>query len=634
MNLEQWLGEDNKLGHDIWYKKYRYKDETLDQWFDRVSGGNKDLKNLIMTRRFLPGGRILSSRGLDKLGKKITYSNCFVENTKVLTKDGYKNIQDIKINEKVLTHSGEFQNVDNVLSKEYGGILYKIKTYKSKEIICTDEHPFLTENSWKISKDITKSNYIKFPKEKINDSDFIINLLDYLKLKDNQSVEELDSKIRIVTTAIAGNGAVVNYYSNWTNKTLIIDKDLKYVFGRWLGDGSITKTRENDSFSIFQIVFNSKESESFEYCKKILEEKLGLKTSCRENTEQSTLILRIESQLFSDFISLLFNNNCENKKINDIRLLNSMNLVYGIIDADGLVTFDGQIRLSLKNKILLSQIKETIERNGIPCGEIKKVKNNKTFYIYEFRIDKHIACNYILINLSKIYSDNRLNTKSLDDFKYKIINKDVFVRVKDISSFDLSLIKTIIPVYNLSVSIDNSYVVDNMVVHNCYVITPPNDNIESIFECAGKLARTFSYGGGCGVDISKLAPKGARVNNAAKETTGSVSFMDLYSLVTELIGQNGRRGALMLSLDCSHPDLEEFIEVKSDLNKVTKANISIKITNDFMKAVKEDGYFTLSFTRLETGETTTKTIKAKEIFQKIADMNWDFAEPKQNWAII
>lgn len=76
---------------------------------------------------------------------------------------------------------------------------------------------------------------------------------------------------------------------------------------------------------------------------------------------------------------------------------------------------------------------------------------------------------------------------------------------------------------------------------NCYVISPPEDSIESIFECASKLARTYSYGGGCGVDISKLAPRGSKVNNAAKETSGSVSFMDLYSLVTGLIGQNGRR---------------------------------------------------------------------------------------------
>ena len=76
---------------------------------------------------------------------------------------------------------------------------------------------------------------------------------------------------------------------------------------------------------------------------------------------------------------------------------------------------------------------------------------------------------------------------------------------------------------------------------NCYVITPPEDSIESIFECASKLARTFSYGGGCGIDISKLAPCGAKVNNTAKSTSGAVSFMDLYSSITGLIGQNGRR---------------------------------------------------------------------------------------------
>lgn len=76
---------------------------------------------------------------------------------------------------------------------------------------------------------------------------------------------------------------------------------------------------------------------------------------------------------------------------------------------------------------------------------------------------------------------------------------------------------------------------------NCYVIAPPEDNIESIFECARKLARTYSYGGGCGIDIGKLSPKGAAIHNAAKETSGAVSFMDLYSTVTGLIGQNGRR---------------------------------------------------------------------------------------------
>lgn len=162
---------------------------------------------------------------------------------------------------------------------------------------------------------------------------------------------------------------------------------------------------------------------------------------------------------------------------------------------------------------------------------------------------------------------------------------------------------------------------------NCYVMAPPEDNIESIFECAKELARTYSYGGGCGVDISKLAPRGAKIHNAAKETSGAVSFMDLYSETTGIIGQNGRRGALMITLDCHHPDLEEFIDIKTDLNRVTKANISIRITDDFMQAVLDDTNFELSFTREDTGETISKVVNARKVFKRIAENNWNYAEP-------
>ena len=162
---------------------------------------------------------------------------------------------------------------------------------------------------------------------------------------------------------------------------------------------------------------------------------------------------------------------------------------------------------------------------------------------------------------------------------------------------------------------------------NCYVIPPPEDSLESIFDCAKSLARTFSYGGGCGIDISKLSPRGAHINNAAKETSGAVSFMDLYSLTTELIGQNGRRGALMISISCDHPDIEEFITIKSDLNKITKANLSIRVTDKFMQAVDYDTTYTLSYVREETGEKIERKIRAKELFDKFCYMNWDYAEP-------
>lgn len=161
---------------------------------------------------------------------------------------------------------------------------------------------------------------------------------------------------------------------------------------------------------------------------------------------------------------------------------------------------------------------------------------------------------------------------------------------------------------------------------NCYVVAPPEDNLESIFECGAKLARTFSYGGGCGIDISNLRPSGAKVSNAAKTTSGAVSFMDFYSYITGLIGQSGRRGALMISISCDHPDLEEFIEIKSDLDKVTKANISVRVSDKFMEAVVKGETLILKFVT-DTGETITKEVEAYPIFRKLAQMNWDYAEP-------
>lgn len=162
---------------------------------------------------------------------------------------------------------------------------------------------------------------------------------------------------------------------------------------------------------------------------------------------------------------------------------------------------------------------------------------------------------------------------------------------------------------------------------NCYVITPPKDNIESIYKAAAKLARTYSYGGGCGIDISNLAPAGAKVRNQAKETSGAVSFMSTFNEVTKTIGQNGRRGALMISLDCNHPDLPEFIDIKAKSGSIEQANISVRVSDEFMKAVVNDEQWEMKFVRDETGEEIIRHESARELFDKLAENNWNWAEP-------
>lgn len=187
---------------------------------------------------------------------------------------------------------------------------------------------------------------------------------------------------------------------------------------------------------------------------------------------------------------------------------------------------------------------------------------------------------------------------------------------------------------------------------NCYVIPQVEDSIEGIYNACAQLARTYSYGGGCGVDISNLRPAGAEVHNAAKTTSGAVSFMSSFDEVTKVIGQNGRRGALMISLDINHPDVYEFVNIKTDLNKVTSANISVRVNKDFMEAVKSDSDYILKYpcdTKLPADlaiddipyntlwtyvDITNndnllyfKKIKAKELFDNLCYNNWNYAEP-------
>lgn len=187
---------------------------------------------------------------------------------------------------------------------------------------------------------------------------------------------------------------------------------------------------------------------------------------------------------------------------------------------------------------------------------------------------------------------------------------------------------------------------------NCYVIPQVEDSIEGIYTACAQLARTYSYGGGCGIDISNLRPAGAEVHNAAKTTSGAVSFMSSFDEVTKVIGQNGRRGALMISLDINHPDVQEFVNIKTDLNKVTSANISVRVNNEFMQAVKNNTDYILRFpcdvelpvdlaiddipyNTLWTYVDVTnndnqlyfRKIRAKDLFDNLCYNNWNYAEP-------
>ncbi|MEM4034662.1 MAG: adenosylcobalamin-dependent ribonucleoside-diphosphate reductase [Candidatus Micrarchaeaceae archaeon] len=161
---------------------------------------------------------------------------------------------------------------------------------------------------------------------------------------------------------------------------------------------------------------------------------------------------------------------------------------------------------------------------------------------------------------------------------------------------------------------------------NCYVIAVRDDSIEGIFDWCKEAARTYSYGGGVGTDISVLRPKGAPVHNAALLSTGSVSFMEIMSETTHTIGQAGRRGALMITIRVDHPDIFDFIHVKQNLDKVRYANISVRVTDEFMRAVENDSEITLWFENDRTGRIERR-VRARDIWDELTKAAWAWAEP-------
>jgi ribonucleoside-diphosphate reductase alpha chain len=187
----------------------------------------------------------------------------------------------------------------------------------------------------------------------------------------------------------------------------------------------------------------------------------------------------------------------------------------------------------------------------------------------------------------------------------------------------------------------------NLTFYNCYVIPSPKDSRGGIIDTLRQMAEIMSRGGGVGINVSSLRPRYAYVKGVNGRSSGSVSWASLYSFVTGLIEQGGsRRGALMLILNVWHPDVVDFINAKKEAGKITNANISVGVTDDFMEAVKADAAWDLVFPdtsdplysehwngdlkawkELGGNVIVHKTMPARDIWDNIISSAWSSAEP-------
>lgn len=191
----------------------------------------------------------------------------------------------------------------------------------------------------------------------------------------------------------------------------------------------------------------------------------------------------------------------------------------------------------------------------------------------------------------------------------------------------------IIPGGSILYGVGNSFSISSL--GNCFVIGNNSDSFGGIFTTDQEQGQLMKRRAGVGHDISHLRPELTPVTNAAGTSTGAISFMDRFSHTAREVGQNNRRGALMLSMNINHPDIQKFIISKDDLTKITGANISVKITDEFMRAVEKDEEYWLTFVKekkkienryLPLYSTQVK-VKAKELWDKLIHQAWKTAEP-------
>ncbi len=259
------------------------------------------------------------------------------------------------------------------------------------------------------------------------------------------------------------------------------------------------------------------------------------------------------------------------------------------------------------------------------------VRNNEGKYLETTPDDMHKRMAREFARIEKKF-DSEKNQEGLSDYAQKreaLTEESIYQLFKDF--------QYVIPQGSVMAALGNTEMIASL--SNCVVVPPVYDSYGGIMYTDQQLVQLFKRRCGVGVDISNLRPNNAEVSNAAGTTTGAVSFMERFSNTTREVAQNGRRGALMLTIDIAHPDVADFVTIKQDLSKITGANISIRLSDEFMKAVDNDEEFTHRFpidAPIEQAEYT-KTVKAKNLWNTIIECAHNTAEPglifwdRQHW---
>jgi len=607
-------------------------------------------------KRIVPQGSPMN--GIGNPYQYTTLSNCFVAGTRVITDKGVKNIEEVKIGDRVITHLGRFKDVSQVHKNGLGvRQLFDIKCYRSPCITVTENHKFLSITKeqmewgeslqWNDVSHLRTGDYIAIPR---HDEIIGITTLDIANIFPLSFVRHWDkmkhphkyetdvqkNTIEVKTIWQQGSGECTKKHHK-INRYWKCDRDFAYFMGLWYGDGCVfsysrkgsgLRNRQSvkNSSKILGITFtfgaHEKNLISFvsDYGRKLF----GIEPDVNDNSSiDGSVQIVFHSFAIGYIFDDLFGRGCRGKTLNnDIFKWDReqvISLLQGLVDSDGTITSDGQCRVVLSNRDLIEQFYHLARVNGISVGIVNTMASGYA------RIDFTQNDDFV-VNSNKIYKDDRVGKASnsptskigtIENCGYKMVRIDK--KIKNLSHPEF--------VYTLGVDDDHSYPVEGLVSLNCFVVDSPADSYGAILRADQQMVQICKRRGGVGLDISNLRPNKTPTSNAAKTSTGIIPFAERFSNSIREVAQNGRRGALMVSLSVHHPEILEFASAKRDLKRLTGANISVRLSDEFLKAVEKDEDYELRWPVDSESPKISIKKNARQVWRSIIKNAHAMAEP-------
>ncbi len=558
-------------------------------------------------------------------------SSCFKADTEVLTiNDGVKFIQDVKIGDEVVTHSGKIQKVAQLHKNPLGDRnMYKLQVDKSKDIYVTGNHRFWSVNKkrntekcvpeWKSIEELSKpsgqfGNYIGIPNHAEGIDTDIIDVNDYINILKTHNdgkreytvdLNQIHCKTIWTHNNLNNNEEVtVSRNGSSINRIWKVDQDFANFIGIFFGDGNLIYGNGKKDSPInrgIAITIHKDHKKEIEFVTKIGEKVFGIKSSVHQAKDQNCCKISFNSSTVGVIFETLFGRGFEGKYLPKMMYKWSNKLVYsfmaGLITTDGCITKDGSILVQLSNKRLTNEIYHLCRSHGLEIS-LKELKMPKlgTVIPYKMFIPR---VKEILDQTMKVYPDNRLEKcyqmlKGENACNFALtLNGNKFLKIKSIEKLDIK------PefVYTLGIENDHSYNVEGLLCENCFIMSMMDD-LSHMMKVQSDIAQISKWSGGIGLTLTDIRAKGSIIRGTNGESTGIIPLCIVLGKIAKWVNQGGKRnGSIAVYLEPWHADIFAFCELRKpegdDDLRARDLFLGLWIPDLFMKRVQEDGNWSL-----------------------------------------